>query len=216
MARGKPPGRPGGRSGEHPPADGKVRQSQAITTFGPGSMVDLLRDSVLVGGLEFWGKKGRVGFDEPRLRALLSKRFPQLRGQEPFVLPPAGDDRHPSGACGIQVLEFPSWFVCQNPQCRSLTKRGPMDETKAGRYVHDCKTGGSYFVPVRFVMACPNGHIQDLPWHPFVHQQAGCQGSDLKLLEGATGDFAELAVFCAACKQRRPMLDNYSPSLSTE
>jgi hypothetical protein len=201
---GKGPGK--GGQGEHPPPDGKVRQSQAITTYGPGAMVDLLQDAVLVGGLEFWGRKGRVGFDEPRLRGLLQKRFPLLRDRHPFVLPPAGDDRHPSRGVGVQVLEFPRWFVCQNPACRSLAVCGPMSETKAGRYVHDCAKG-SYFVPVRFVMACPNGHIDEFPWSAFVHQQPGCQGPDLKLLEGATGEFAELVVYCAGCKQRRPMLD---------
>jgi hypothetical protein len=35
--------------------DGRVRRSQAVTTFGPGSMVDLLDQAVLIGGLDFWG-----------------------------------------------------------------------------------------------------------------------------------------------------------------
>ena len=33
---------------------GEIRQSQLITTFGPGSMLDLPNYSVLVAGLEFW------------------------------------------------------------------------------------------------------------------------------------------------------------------
>lgn len=33
---------------------GQIRQSQLITTFGPGAMLDLPRYSVLVGGLEGW------------------------------------------------------------------------------------------------------------------------------------------------------------------
>ena len=35
-------------------AAGEVRQSQLITTFGPGAMVDLPNHSVLIGGLESW------------------------------------------------------------------------------------------------------------------------------------------------------------------
>ena len=34
--------------------DGTVRQGQVVTTFGPGAMLDLLNDAVLVGGLDFW------------------------------------------------------------------------------------------------------------------------------------------------------------------
>ena len=33
---------------------GTIRQSQLITTFGPGAMVDLPHHSVVVGGLEEW------------------------------------------------------------------------------------------------------------------------------------------------------------------
>lgn len=46
---------------DHPEPDGKVRQSQALTNYGPGAMVDLLHDAVLVGGLEFWGSKSFAG-----------------------------------------------------------------------------------------------------------------------------------------------------------
>ena len=200
--------RPFPRREEHPPPEGKVRQSQAITAYGPGAMVDLLHDAVLVGGLEFWGRRGRVAFDEPRLRARLTKQFPDLRAHEPFVLPPAGDDREPSRACGIQVLEFPRWFVCQNAGCRTLARCGPGSDRKAERYIHACADGQkSYFVPVRFVAACVRGHIQDFPWNAFVRHDGACQSHDLALIEGATGDFAELDVTCRSCKRRRALID---------
>ena len=47
-------------------ASGEMRQSQLITTFGPGSMVDLPNYSVLISGLEFWSLGGQTIF-EPRL-----------------------------------------------------------------------------------------------------------------------------------------------------
>ena len=45
---------------------GQIRQSQLITTFGPGSMLDLPNYSVLVAGLEFWSAGGEEVV-EPRL-----------------------------------------------------------------------------------------------------------------------------------------------------
>lgn len=194
---------------EHPPPDGRVRQSQALTNYAPGAMVDLLHDAVLVGGLDFWGKDSFAKrFDEPRLRRRLERQFPDLRDEKPFVMPPEGDERHPTRRCGIQVLEFPSWFVCQKPSCRKLVQVGPGCETKANRYVHDeCK---DYLVPVRFVMACIDGHIQEFPWYKFVHdtpeKKARCQSRDLKLHEGPTGDFSELVVICLGCGQKMPLL----------
>ncbi len=41
---------------------GEIRQSQLVTTFGPGSMMDLPNHSVLVAGLDFWSLGGEAGF----------------------------------------------------------------------------------------------------------------------------------------------------------
>ena len=40
-----------------------MRQSQVITTYGPGALVDLPDRSVIVGGLDFWtgGYPGEPG-----------------------------------------------------------------------------------------------------------------------------------------------------------
>jgi hypothetical protein len=193
--------------GKHPPPEGKVRQSQALTTYGPGAMVDLLHDAVLVGGLDFWGAEGLHSFDEPRLRERLQARFPDLRDEKPFVAPPGGDERKPTRACGVQVLEFPAWFVCQKASCRRLVKCGAGCETHKGRYVHDeC---GEHLVPVRFVMACVHGHIEEFPWSDFVHdtpEKKGCHSHDLKLHEGPTGDFSELSVVCLGCNAKVPLI----------
>ena len=52
---------------------GQVRQSQVVTTFGPGSMFDLPNHSVIVGGLESWTKGDEIL--EPRLVAIASQVF---------------------------------------------------------------------------------------------------------------------------------------------
>lgn len=39
---------------------GEIRQSQLITTFGPGAMLDLPEHSVLVAGLDFWTTGGET------------------------------------------------------------------------------------------------------------------------------------------------------------
>ena len=37
---------------------GQIRQSQVVTTFGPGAMLDLPNHSVLVAGLDYWSAGG--------------------------------------------------------------------------------------------------------------------------------------------------------------
>ncbi|HWO26048.1 MAG TPA: DUF1998 domain-containing protein [Kofleriaceae bacterium] len=193
--------------------EGKARLSQVVTTYGPGAMVDLLDYAVVIGGLEFWHydkKKGIPVLAEPRLRDAVAA---QLQGlgrdlalEDAFREPPAGDDKEASRFAGVQVLEFPQWFVCQNPDCRALMKSTQL-ELKGGHYIHACtRTKITECVPVRFVTACPRGHLDEFPWVWFAHSnvERRCGAPSLRLLEGATGDFSEVVVRCA-CSAWAPL-----------
>lgn len=194
-----------GRAPEQP--TGTVRQSQMVTTFGPGAMVDLLADAVLVGGLDFWSYDRNYAtphIPEPRLRDAIVERFKhvgrELSQEEPFRAPPAGNDREPSKHAGALVLEFPHWFVCQNPKCRALLRKDGLD-LKSHRYWHQCDQKTKVeCVPVRFVSACTRGHLDEFHWIWFVHASRGkerCPAPSLTFHEGATGDFNDIQIECA-------------------
>ncbi|HEX9732574.1 MAG TPA: hypothetical protein VGG06_11375, partial [Thermoanaerobaculia bacterium] len=54
--------------------EGEIRQSQMVTTYGAGAMIDLVDQAVLVGGLDFWSYDKAEGIpviQEPRLRDAL-------------------------------------------------------------------------------------------------------------------------------------------------
>src|SRR5271165_4135972 len=69
---------------------GQVRHSQVVTTFGPGSLVDLPVQSVIVGGLDHWaGVSEEV--HEPRLVEKL-KRLLSLPTLKLFSPPPDNED----------------------------------------------------------------------------------------------------------------------------
>ncbi len=192
--------------------NGTIRQSQVVTTFGPGSMVDLVNDAVLIGGLDFWSydKDFKPPYiSEPRLRESLVERFRRL-GRElsqdhPFRAPPIGNEREPSRKAGILALEFPQWFVCQNPSCRALLRKDGLD-LKSQRYWHQCtRDRKAECVPVRFVSACRRGHIHEFRWIEFVHEVQEvprCAAPSLRFDEGPSGDFSEIVVSCESCGSR--------------
>jgi hypothetical protein len=187
---------------------GKIRRSQVVTTFGPGAMIDLVDQAVMVGGLDFWSYAGTPSvLQEERLRESLAQRFQEagrrLSMDSPFRQPPVGDDKEPTRRSGVEVLEFPRWFVCQNPDCRALVRSDGL-EIKNDRYRHECnRFKQAECVPVRFVAACKRGHVQDFPWIYFAHRnRERCQSPSLHLEEGATGDFFEIMVECRACGAR--------------
>ena len=92
------------------PPTGEVRQSQVLTTFGPGAMVDLPKHSVLIGGLDLWkGDKERIY--ENRLEAWLCDRFgvSELK----LFAPPVDSDDPAAPRTGNTALQFPTWFLGQ-------------------------------------------------------------------------------------------------------
>lgn len=195
--------------------EGQLRQSQLVTTFGPGAMVDLVDRAIVIGGLEHWGfgRDGYVALDDPRLRRSL---VPRLRALDPdldlaregyFRMPPEGDLRDPWPNVGVRALEFPRWFVCQ--ACRRLARAAEAFENKGGRYRHHCaKNKIASAVPVRFVAACKRGHLSDFPWSSFAHfdrEEGECDRPELYLDEQALGDIARIYVQCRNCDSHTPM-----------
>jgi hypothetical protein len=208
-------------------ADGEVRRSQAIRTYGAGSLMDLVDRSALIGGLDFWnyGTEGGAGIVEPRLRETVARMLAtledpvELSQDKAFLPPPAGVDGEPRRNQGIEVFEFPQWFVCQNTGCRALVRAPQGLELKNERWQHRCDSGSdSPAVPVRFVMACKKGHLDEVPWIYFVHEgqdRARCASARLTLVEGKTGDFSEVSVLCA-CGARRRLAKALAPETNPQ
>lgn len=166
---------------------------------------------MLIGGLDFWQfdpQRPPKVIQEPRLRDALAERL-RGKGRElsleyAFREPPSGDDASASPTCGVKVLEFPQWFVCQGERCRSLVRSDGL-EKKGGRYRHVCSGRDAHAdcVPVRFVHACRRGHVDEFPWIIFAHKAGICAAPQLSLREGATGDFSEVEVRCVCGQSER-------------
>src|SRR4029078_11490934 len=151
-----------------PPILGDLRPSQIITTFGPGSVVDLRNVSVLIAGTDFWTTGRAQEIDESRLRSMLHVR----RLSRPSV-------RSDGGGSGVPSFVFPQYFFC--PRCRRLGRYDRTDLFYLDKRRFRCKAthevrvarGGPVVFPARFVVACPEGHLDDFPWSAYVHRGGG-------------------------------------------
>ena len=184
----------------------QLRASQLITTFGPGAMVDLPDDAVIIAGIDTWRyNKGKPipTVSEPRLQAKLEQMLgvPGLSLRKP---PPAVEDR--GFTPDIAAYSFPEWFIVQR---QVVTKGGHrarrlvhINDLERGRFRDD--DGKRYpVVPVRFVRACRRGHVGDIDWPAFVHgTDEGCR-RELQMEErGTTGDLDSIWVRCACGADR--------------
>ncbi len=174
---------------------GQVRRGQIITTYGPGSLIDLPKHSAIVGGLETWPKISDLEeIPEPRL----TNKLQIMTGvPAPRLFAPPPDENDPrETAKGLGVWRFPEWFIVQEAtgsvereRSRRLVHRKELDDK--GRF------DGRPVVATRFVRACPKGHVDDLDWRSFVHGAAGPCRQRLWLDErGTGGDLADLVVRC--------------------
>lgn len=213
--------KPSGKTNVPVRADGQIRQSQLVTTFGPGAMVDLIDRAVVIGGLDHWAfPDGKwVALDDARLRNSLRMRLKSLDANldlaehDYFRKAPECDAKHASPSVGVRALEFPKRLVCQG--CRRIAAAGDEFELHKGRYRHQCASNKmARAVPVRFVATCPRGHLSDFPWRLFAHREAKegvCERPDLRLEEGATGDLARIRVRCMNCGASQSMASAQTP-----
>jgi hypothetical protein len=184
-------------------AQGQVRRSQVITTWGPGALIDLPRHSAIVGGLDTWPKTSDLDeIVEPQL----ARKLQIMTGvAAPRLFAPPPDSNDPSEpAKGIGAWRFPEWFVVredggteERDRSRRLVHRKALDDK--GRFE------GRQVVATRFVRACPKGHVDDVEWHRFVHgAESECPRNRQLWLDerGTSGDLADLVVRCECNKSR--------------
>ena len=181
-------------SGKYP----TVRRSQVITTWGPGALIDLPKDAGIVGSLDSWSYPD--GFDKMEIKdQRISQKLALLMGiASPRLYAPPPDTAAPGEKDGgISVRRFPEWFLVQektaqngNLRSRRLVPRKALDERRRFEKLE--------VVPTRFVRACPNGHVADLPWRRFVHQEIknGCMQQLWLDEQGTGGDLGDLTVRC--------------------
>lgn len=168
---------------------GKIRPGQLITTYGPGAIIDLENDSVMVMGLNKWEYRPEDVIHQLALETLLGVRF--------FVSPPNRDDARGNIPC----ISFPAYRECE--KCSKLSNNFPRND---GKFRCDEPGCNGKTHPARFVIACRNGHIEDFPWVQWAHKgQPMCSNPKLKLITRPfTSSLAGMEVRCA-CKAHQSM-----------
>lgn len=186
---------------------GQIRQSQMVTTFGPGSMVDLPDHSVIIGGLDHWSGYQGSPIDEERLagkvRTLLG--WDSVR----FYAPPPDSDDPGAPITGVTAWLFPEWFVASMTErreggvrSRPLVYRTDLD--RGITYRRDRTTPPAKVVPIRFVQACARGHVSDINWKLFVHGGDDPCSRFLWIDEkGTSGDLSDITIRCECGKSRQ-------------
>jgi len=196
---------------------GTLRRSSVISTYGPGSIADFRSGSggsaaisVIMPGIEAWDEtsaaKGISNFQtifEPRLQKKLSV--------DGFRLPPVlpeGTSRY--GELPVAAVRFPKWLQCPKCDLLKIASKWSHEPGDPARYCAQCSDGlphseRVYVVPVRFVAACEDGHIEDFPWNRWVGHKPSCSANNPLKLRSIGAGLSGLVLSCTECGSSRSM-----------
>jgi hypothetical protein len=197
-----------------------VRSGQLLSPFGIGQIINLPEEvSVMVCGLSLWDEKIRQGkinrgsgsineselrFNEFRLEKVLEVDY----FVKPFEYKTSSSKNN---YLEIPAVRFPSWHYCTNAKCGRMREE-PLEQPNKKIECIACWDQKSKYkskmIPVRFVAACPSGHIQDVPFREWVHR--GHVPNDDQKHElsyhtgGGSGDLGSITLKCT-CGERRTL-----------
>ena len=192
---------------------GTIRPSQAIHSYGVGSLIDLPNLSVMVGGIDRWDNTRQEVITEDRLldavRARLGHQVDALRAL-PVEAETTDNPYDEWARVGVPVSIFPRWLRCTAcdrlfPVASGALKLDTnMFRPDRTRYTHsncDRARKPPPAVPARFVAGCTNGHLDDFPWVRFAHDGvATCKNPILQVNDiGSGGRATDLLVKCLSC-----------------
>ncbi len=166
---------------------GELRPNQIITTFGPGSVVDAVKDSLTILDTSYWTNRGKK---------IIDGRLASYLGVDCFYMPPTGFSGN------IPAVSFPYYHVCS--KCgRLFDLRSNFDLDNYLKYGATCPVCHNQAYPSRFITICENGHMSDFPWKWWVHRgPSNCNGYMKMYSTGNTSTLADMWVECSCGKKR--------------
>jgi hypothetical protein len=179
----------------------EARRSQLVSTFGVGSLFPAGDQSFMITGLDYWNQWKSSEVPEPRLARSLGVRT--------FRMPPSGDDK----GMDVPVIRFPRMHYC--PECGRLD----LIDNFGAWNEHECKSCQRYLVPSRFVACCTNGHIEDFPYHRWVHAGSDDPGHRHRLklsTRGQSSSLADIVISCSCGVPSRSMAGSFGSGALAE
>lgn len=170
---------------------GEVRPNQLITTFGPGAIIDAVKDSVILLDTDYWKEKGK---------RIIDGRLASYLKVDCFFMPRTSHNGD------VPAVAFPYMHVCSNVKCgRIFDIRDSFDLDRYLQFGVTCPECYKPAYPSRFITICEDGHMDDFPWKWWVHQGNMSCNKKLRLYStGNTSTLADMWVECE-CGDRRSM-----------
>lgn len=188
-----------------------IRRSQFITTYGPGAIIEGRRGPRVIPSLDvglgiYFSQEILEEFEIPDIRMTYL-----VGGARIFSLPTNAALKKNDSWHIYKTKEFPVWRICANWK----KHRNPDSILYEGNNVDSkCPVCGEIGEPVRFILACADGHMDDIPWNIFVHEKE--KGTSCKgwfYWKGGGSSVKSIEIECPTCDQKITVGDVYRKNM---
>lgn len=179
----------------------QIRRSQFLTTYGPGAIIEGINGPRVILSPEISKVFDRVN-DLTRFD-ITDQRLSQglLEGAGILRLPSNAELGRPETDGLYRTRRFPSWSLCT---AHNILYRKSQDDNKSCPKCPEHKDNGEAWrvasrQAIRFVRACPDGHLDDVDWVGIVnHLREDCIPP--YLLWHGSGALKNIFIECPICK----------------
>lgn len=181
-----------------------MRRSQFVLTYGPGSIIESQNGARLIPkpgtGIRNWGSDLLENFEieDVRMGAVLGKN------SKIYSLP-SNAKLNKEGQYLYSTYIFPRWKICKSSEHDHfiLHNRSKCPQCNSRKNS----------TQIRFILACPEGHMDDIDWNWVVHGSDGCEAGDRSAnwffwITGGSS-LSDIKVKCPACEREKTLGDIY-------
>lgn len=169
----------------------KLRRNQLFGPYGIGSIMPCPDGgSLMISGLD--------AFPTSAMQTVEDQRLAKHIGVSRLLSPPDG------GA--VPASRFPRWVYC--PTCHTMQECKPAQKSPGKCTNNLCKDYQRRdLIPERFIVVCPEGHIDDFPIMEWVHRGPVPDRNHIikRTTKGGTASLSDIEYKCITCGEKRSL-----------
>jgi hypothetical protein len=176
-----------------------IRISQFVITYGPGAIIEGVEGPRVIPRADIGLPKDIRLSDYEISDQRMTQRL--LGGARIYRLPSNAELGAPENSNVYATKPFPCWKLCLNDQRHG----GDFYVLYAGERCPVCGNAGRKGCEaIRFIKACPDGHMDEMDWYFLAHgSDSSCQHSGWFRWYGGGGAISNIEVECPICGSKK-------------
>ena len=188
-----------------------IRPSQFILTYGPGAIIEGRNGSRIIPmpDVSLFNSQNLRPEDYEISDSRMSKGI--LGGARVYRLPSNAELQKPEDTPLYRTKSFPNWNLCVNTLSHTTNGAEPNSVLfhSSLERCPVCHDGtNKHKEAIRFILACPNGHLDDFSWDFFLHEgNQRCDNHDWFYWVGGGSSLSNIHLSCPQCGKKSRTLD---------